>query len=98
MQQIAAVIDPFKMQEVRSALEELGIADVMESPVRFHQKGEVLTFRGAAFLGSVVEKVKLEILAADEAVSGIVEALSAIARSGGKDDCRIFVHPYHEVH
>lgn len=94
MQQIEAIIDQFKMQEVRSALEEMGIEDFMESPIKCHQKGEVMIFRGAALMANIVEKVKLEIIAADDLASGIVEAIGAIARSGRKEDCRIAIHPY----
>lgn len=94
MQQIEAVIDQFRMPEVRCALEEMGIDDFMESPIKCHQKGEVLIFRGAALMETLVEKVKLEIVAADEAVTGIVEAIGAITQRGRKGDCRIAILPY----
>lgn len=97
MQQIEAVIDQFKLQEVRSALEEMGINDFMESAIMCHQKGRVMMFRGATFMADVVEKVKLEIIAADDSVTRIVEAIGAIARTGRKEDCRIAVLPYLEM-
>lgn len=97
MQQIEAVIDQFKLQEVRSALEDMGIEDFMESTIKCHQKGQVMMFRGATFMANIVEKVKLEIIAADDSVSRIVEAIGAIARTGRKVDCRIAIHPYLEV-
>jgi len=97
MQQIEAVIDQFKLQEVRIALEDMGIEDFMESTIKCHQKGQVMIFRGARFMANIVEKVKLEIIAADDSVSRIVEAISAIARTGRKEDCRIAIHPYLEV-
>lgn len=97
MQQIEAIIDQFKLQEVRSALEGMGIEDFMESTIKFHQKGQVMMFRGATFMANIVEKVKLEIIAADDSVARIVEAIGAIARTGRKEDCRIAIHPYLEV-
>ncbi|RII28466.1 MAG: transcriptional regulator [Geobacter sp.] len=97
MQQIEAVIDQFKLQEVRSALEGMGIEDFTESTIRCHQKGPVMMFRGAAFRANIVEKIKVEIIAADESVTGIVEAIGAIARTRHKEDCRIAIHPYRGV-
>ncbi len=97
MQQIEAVIDQFKLQEVRSALEEMGINDFMESAIMCHKKGQVMMFRGATFMSNIVEKVKLEIIAADDSVSRIVEAIGAIARTGRKEDCRIAILPYLEL-
>ena len=97
MQQIDAVIDQFKLQEVRSALEDMGIEDFMESTIKCHRKGQVMKFRGATFVANIVEKVKFEIIAADDSVTRIVEAIGAIARTGRKEDCRIAIHPYLEV-
>lgn len=94
MKQIEAVVDQFTLQEVRSALEAMGIEDVRESTIRCHQKGQTMMFRGATFVATVVEKVKLEIVAADEAVAGIIETIAAIARTGRTQDCRIAIHPY----
>ena len=93
MKQIEAVIDQFRLQEVRSALEELGIEEIMESSVTCRQKGQTMMFRGATFVATIVEKVKLEIIAADEAVAGIIEAITASARTGRQEECRIAIHP-----
>ena len=97
MQQIEAVIDQFKLQEVRNALEEMGIEDFMESTIKCHQPGQVMKFRGATLTANIVEKIKLEIIAADDSTNRIVEAISAIARTGRKEDCRIAIHSYQEV-
>jgi len=97
MQQIDVVIDQFKLKEVRSTLEDMGIEDFMESTIKCHQQGRELKFRGATLMANSVEKVKLEIIAEDESVTGIVEAIGAIARTGDKKDCRIAIHPYLEV-
>jgi nitrogen regulatory protein P-II 1 len=97
MKQIEAVINNFKLQEVRDALEELGIDDFMESAILCHQKGRTMMFRGASFVANIVEKVKLEIIAADDTVAGIIEAIGTITRTGRKEDCRIAIRPYLEV-
>jgi len=97
MQQIEAVIDQLKLQEVRSALEDMGVDDFMESTIKCHQQGQVMRFRGARLTANIVEKVKLEIIAADDSITRIVEAIGAIARADRKEDCRIAIHPYLEV-
>lgn len=97
MKQIEAIIHQFKLQEVRSALEEMGIDDFMESAIICHQKGQTMMFRGASFMANIVEKVKFEIVAADDSVAKIVEAIGSITRTGRKEDCRIFIRPYLEV-
>ena len=97
MKQIEAVINNFKLQEVRDALEEMGIEDFMESAILCHQKGRTMMFRGASFVANIVEKVKLEIIAADDSVAGIIEAIGTITRTGRKEDCRIAIRPYLEV-
>ena len=97
MQHIEAVIDQFKLQEVRNALEEMGINDFMESAIMCHQKGQVMIFRGARFVANVVEKVKLEIISADDSAEKIIAAISSIVKSEHRDDCRIAIRPYLEV-
>jgi nitrogen regulatory protein PII len=71
----------------------------MESSVacHSHQKGQTMMFRGATFVASIVDRVKLEIIAADESVGNIIEAIGSIARTGRKEDCRIAIRPYLEV-
>jgi nitrogen regulatory protein PII len=97
MKQIEAVINQLKMQEVRDALEEMGIDDFMESAIMCHQKGQTMVFRGASFMANIVEKVKLEIIAADDSVARIIEAIGTITGTGRREECRIAVRPYLEV-
>lgn len=99
MKLIEAVINRFKLEEVQCALDEMGVEDFMESDViaHSHRQGQVLSFRGAKFVTNLVEKVKLEIIAADDSVEKIVEALGAIARTGSREDCRIAIRPYLEA-
>ena len=97
MKQIEAVINQLKLQEVRDALEEIGISDFMESAILCHQKGQTMIFRGASFMTDIVEKVKLEIITADDSVAKIIETIGLITRTEKKDDCRISIRPYLEV-
>jgi len=99
MQQIEAVIQPFKLNEVRDALDEMGVGDFMESPVLCHTRRnrQTMRFRGARFVANIVVKVKLEVIAADESVGKIIETIGSIARTGNSEDCRIAVRPYLEV-
>ena len=99
MKLIEAVINRLKLEEVRSALDEIGIEDFIESNVisHSHQKGQVMIFRGARFVANLVEKVKLEIIAADNSVGEIVESIGSIAKTERKEDCRIAIRPYLEA-
>lgn len=97
MQQIEAVIHRFKLQEVRDALKDMGIDDFMESAILCHQKGQTMMFRGASFMANIVEKVKLEIIATDDAAARIIETIGAITGTGHREDCRIAIRPYLEV-
>jgi len=97
MKQIEAVIQQLKLQEVRNALDEMGVDDFMESVVSCHQKGQTMIFRGAKFVASVVERVKLEIVAADDSVEKIIDVIGSIAKTGRREYCRIAIRPYLEV-
>lgn len=99
MKLIEAVINQLKLQEVRCALDEIGVDDFMESDVICHgqNKKQTMIFRGAQFVANIVERVKLEIIAADDSVDKIIEAIGSIAKTGQKGDCRINIRPYFEV-
>ena len=99
MKLIEAVINKLKLQEVRNALGDMGVVDFMESTVICHgqQPGRVMIFRGAKFVAHVVERVKLEIIAADDAAGKIIEGIGSVVKAGNRDDCRIAVRPYLEV-
>jgi len=99
MKQIEAVIHQLKLQEVRNALDEIGIEDFMESDVvcHSHKNGQTLIFRGAKFVADIVKMVKLDIIAADDAADKIIETICSIAKTGHKEDCRIAIRPYMEV-
>jgi len=95
---IEAIIKPAKLTEVRSALENMGVEDYMESAISCHgRKGPSRFYRGAEYMTEFVEKVKLEIIASDDAVGSIVQAIGSNARSELRDDCRIFIFPFNEA-
>jgi nitrogen regulatory protein PII len=94
---IEAVIKPVKLKEVKAALQAVGIVDIMESTLicRDRQKGETRFYRrGAEYVAIFVEKVKLEIIAADKSVGKIIEVIGAIAKTERKEDCRIYILPF----
>lgn len=99
MKQIDAVIPKLMLQEVQHALDAIGVKDFMESAIMCHghQKEQIMIYRGAKFVANVVEKVKLEIIAADDSVDKIIKAISAIVKTGSREDCRISLRPYLEV-
>jgi len=99
MKLIETVINKLKLQEVRNVLDDMGVVDFMESTVICHgdQKGQVMIFRGAKFVANVVEKVKLEIVSADESAEKIIEAICSIVKAGPREECRIAMRPYLEV-
>lgn len=98
MKLIEAVIQQLKLQEVRNALDEIGVEEFMESAIISHgRKGQTMIFRGARYVANIVEKVKLEIIAADDSVDTIIGVIGSIAGTGKRDDCRIAIRPYLEV-
>ncbi|MFA7346402.1 MAG: P-II family nitrogen regulator [Desulfurivibrionaceae bacterium] len=99
MKLIEAVIKPGKLEEVKSALQRIGIFEFMESALICHgrQKGQTMLYRGVEHVANFVEKVKLEIIAADDAVEKIVATITAIAKTERREDCRIYLLPFVEV-
>ena len=93
MKLITAVIKPFKLDEVREALGELGVAGVTVTEVKGfgRQKGHTELYRGAEYVVDFLPKVKIEIVLTDESVEGAVEAIMNAARTGKIGDGKIFV-------
>jgi nitrogen regulatory protein P-II 1 len=93
MKKIEAIIQPFKLDEVKNALTGIGVDGITISEVRGHgrQKGHTEVYRGAEYKLDLIPKVKLEIVAADARVPQIVQALTDAARSGKIGDGKIFV-------
>jgi nitrogen regulatory protein P-II 1 len=95
MKKIEAIIQPFKLDEVKTALLGIGVDGITISEVRGHgrQKGHTEVYRGAEYKVDLIPKVKLEIVVADARVAPVVQTLTDAARSGKIGDGKIFVSP-----
>ncbi len=93
MKMIVAVIKPFKLDDVREALSDIGIQGMTLTEVKGfgRQKGHTELYRGAEYLVDFVPKVKLELAVNDDQVDQAVEAISAAAKTGKIGDGKIFV-------
>jgi nitrogen regulatory protein P-II 1 len=95
MKKIEAVIKPFKLDDVRDALQEIGVQGmtITEAKGFGRQKGHSELYRGAEYVIDFLPKVKLEIVAPEARVEAIVEAIQNAARTGRIGDGKIFVSP-----
>ena len=93
MKLIEAIVKPFKLDEVKDALNEIGIDGITVSEVKGfgRQKGHTELYRGAEYVVDFIPKVKLEIAVADEQVAKVVETIETAARTGRIGDGKIFV-------
>ncbi|MDR0716709.1 MAG: P-II family nitrogen regulator [Azoarcus sp.] len=93
MKKIEAIIKPFKLEEVREALSEIGISGLTVTEVKGfgRQKGHTELYRGAEYVVDFLPKVKVEVVVADEAVDRSVDAIIKAARTGKIGDGKIFV-------
>ncbi|WP_332672605.1 P-II family nitrogen regulator [Aromatoleum sp.] len=99
MKKIEAVIKPFKLDEVREALSEVGIAGLTVSEVKGfgRQKGHTELYRGAEYVVDFLPKIKVEIVIGDDLVDQAVEAIIKAARTGKIGDGKIFVSAVEQV-
>ena len=99
MKKIEAVIKPFKLDEVREALSEIGVTGLTVTEVKGfgRQKGHTELYRGAEYVVDFLPKVKLEIVVADDSVEGAIEAIIKAAHTGKIGDGKIFVLPVEQV-
>jgi nitrogen regulatory protein P-II 1 len=99
MKKIEAIIKPFKLDQVKDALAELGIAGLTVSEVRGfgRQKGHKEIYRGAEYTIDFVPKVKVELVIDDSLLRRAVEAITAAARTGQIGDGKIFILPVEEA-
>lgn len=99
MKKIEAVIKPFKLDEVKDALNAIGVQGITVTEVKGfgRQKGHTELYRGAEYVVDFLPKVKLEIIAADGLVTKIIETIEAAAKTGRIGDGKIFVTPVEEV-
>ena len=99
MKLVTAIVKPFKLDEVREALGELGVTGVTVTEVKGfgHQKGHTELYRGAEYVVDFLPKVKVEVALADEMVDGAVEAITKAAQTGKIGDGKIFISTLEQV-
>lgn len=99
MKKIEAIIKPFKLDDVKEALNEIGIQGITVTEVKGYgrQKGHTELYRGAEYVVDFLPKVKIEIIVGDPQVAGVVEAIEKSAKTGRIGDGKIFVLPIDEV-
>ena len=99
MKLITAIIKPFKLDDVRESLGDIGVQGITVSEVKGfgRQKGHTELYRGAEYVVDFLPKVKLEIAADDGMVDGIVEAITKAANTGKIGDGKIFISPLEQV-
>ena len=95
MKMITAIIKPFKLDDVREALHQIGVAGMTVEEVKGYgrQKGHTELYRGAEYIVEFQPKVKLQIAIADEQVEPVIEAVCQAAATGKIGDGKIFVAP-----
>ena len=99
MKKVEAIIKPFKLDEVREALSEIGVTGLTVTEVKGfgRQKGHTELYRGAEYVVDFLPKVKLEIVIGDELVDRAIEVIINAARTGKIGDGKIFVTPVEQV-
>ena len=99
MKQITAVVKPFKLDEVREALAEVGVTGLTVTEVKGfgRQKGHTELYRGAEYVVDFLPKVKVEVVVDDGSVDACVEAIIRAARTGKIGDGKIFVTTVEQV-
>jgi nitrogen regulatory protein P-II 1 len=93
MKKIEAIIKPFKLDEVKEALQELGVEGmtVLEAKGYGRQKGQTELYRGAEYVVDFLPKIKIEIVIPDDQLDRAIEAIASAARTGKIGDGKVFV-------
>ena len=99
MKLITAIIKPFKLEEVKTALAEVGVEGMTVTEVKGfgRQKGHTEIYRGSEYTVDFLPKIKIEIAVADAAAAKAIDAIASSARTGKIGDGKIFVLPLEEV-
>jgi nitrogen regulatory protein P-II 1 len=99
MQKIEAIIKPFKLDEVKEALNQIGIQGITVSEVKGfgRQKGHTELYRGAEYVVDFLPKIKVEVVVQDEMVEKVTDAIQASANTGRIGDGKIFIIPIAEA-
>jgi nitrogen regulatory protein P-II 1 len=99
MKKVEAIIKPFKLEDVREALSEVGITGMTATEVKGfgRQKGHTELYRGAEYVVDFLPKVKLELVVASDQVQACIDAITNAARTGKIGDGKIFVSSVEQV-
>jgi len=99
MKLISAIIKPFKLDDVREAISEIGVQGITVTEVKGfgRQKGHTELYRGAEYVVDFLPKAKLEIAVSDSLVDQVIEAIGNAARTGKIGDGKIFVTPLEQT-
>ncbi len=99
MRKVEAVIKPFKLEDVKEALEKIGVQGMTVSEVKGfgRQKGHTELYRGAEYVVDFLPKIKLEVAVSDDSVDKVVQAIVEAANTGRIGDGKIFVVPLEDV-
>ena len=99
MKLITAVIKPFKLDEVREALSEVGVSGITVTEVKGfgRQKGHTELYRGAEYVVDFLPKVKIEVAIKDDLLDQVIEAIEKSANTGKIGDGKIFVYPLEQA-
>ncbi len=99
MKLVTAIIKPFKLDDVREALSELGVQGITVTEVKGfgRQKGHTELYRGAEYVVDFLPKVKLEIAIDDSQLDSVIDAIVKVANTGKIGDGKIFVSPLDQV-
>jgi nitrogen regulatory protein P-II 1 len=99
MKKVEAIIKPFKLEEVKDALADLGIEGMTVSEVKGfgRQKGHTEIYRGSEYTVDFLPKIKIEVVLADAALEGALAAIVKAAKTGKIGDGKVFVSPVEEA-
>ena len=100
MKLITAVIKPYKLDEVREALSEVGVTGLTITDVKGfgRQKGHTELYRGSEYVVDFLPKTKIEVAVSDENADAVIDAISQVSNTGNIGDGKIFVFPAEEAY
>ncbi len=99
MKKVEAIIKPFKLEEVKDALTEIGVHGLTVSEVKGfgRQKGHTELYRGAEYVVDFIPKIKIEVVVSDDMVEKVVETIVNSARTGRIGDGKVFIIPVEDI-
>jgi nitrogen regulatory protein P-II 1 len=99
MKKIEAIVKPFKLEEIKNALTQIGVQGMTITEVKGfgRQKGHTEVYRGAEYKIDFIPKVKIELIISDELVTQVIETIERAAKTGKIGDGKIFLSPIEEA-